>query len=86
MYYLAVHRIDSQSQLLRSVFFYTPILASMLWINRLIMLEVAVPSKAWPVLRLQSKAEIESIPDRIHELRQKYLCEGSFSPTASILT
>jgi hypothetical protein len=86
MHYLAVRGIDSQSQLLRSAFFYTPILAGMLWINRLIMLEVAVPSEAWPVLRLQSKAEIESIPDRIHELRQKHLCEGSFSPTASILT
>jgi hypothetical protein len=30
MHYLAVRKIDSQSQLLRSVFFYTPILASML--------------------------------------------------------
>jgi hypothetical protein len=86
MHYLAIRGIDSQSQLLRSAFFYTPILAGMLWINRLIMLEVAVPSEAWPVLRLQSKAEIESIPDRIHKLRQKHLCEGSFSPTASILT
>jgi hypothetical protein len=50
------------------------------------MLKVAVPSKAWPVLQLQSKAEIESILDRIHKLRQKHLCEGLFSPTASILT
>jgi hypothetical protein len=50
------------------------------------MLEVAVPSKAWPVLQLQSKAEIESISDRIYKLRQKYLCEGSFLLMASILT
>jgi hypothetical protein len=50
------------------------------------MLEVAVLSKAWPVLRLQSKAKIESIPDRIYKLRQKHLYKGLFSPTASILT
>jgi hypothetical protein len=86
MHYLAVRGVDEQSQSLRSAFFYTPILAGMLWVNRLIMLEVAVPLQAWPALRLKSKAEVESVPDRIHELRQKHLCEGSFSPTASILS
>ena len=50
MYYLAVRGVDVQSQLLRSAFFYTPILAGMLWINRLIMLEVAVLYEAWPAL------------------------------------
>lgn len=86
MHYLAVRGVDSQSQTLRSAFYYTGILAGMLWVNRLIMLEVAVPCEPWPELRLQSKADIESIPDRIHELRRKHLCEGAFSPTSSILT
>jgi len=31
-------------------------------------------------------AQVESVPKRIHDLRKKHLCEGSFSPTASILT
>lgn len=39
-----------------------------------------------PALQLESKADVESVPDRIHGLRQLHLCEGSFSPTASILT
>jgi hypothetical protein len=86
MHYLAVRGIDVQSQSLRSAFFYTPILAGMLWINRLIMLEVAVPCEPWPELRLDSKAEVDSVPDRIHQLRELHLCEGSFSPTSSILT
>jgi hypothetical protein len=86
MHYLAVRGIDEQSKSLRSAFFYTPILAGMLWINRLIMLEVAVPLQPWPELRLKSKADVESVADRIHELRQLHLCEGSFSPTSSILT
>src|ERR1700722_704217 len=50
------------------------------------MLEVAVPLEAWPELGLQSKADVESVPKRIHELRKKHLCEGSFSPTLSILS
>jgi hypothetical protein len=86
MHYLAVRGIDEQSQSLRSAFFYTPILAGMLWINRLIMLEVAIPCEPWPELKLDSKADVDSVPDRIHQLRELHLCEGSFSPTSSILT
>lgn len=86
MHYLAVRGIDVQGESLRSAFFYTPILAGMLWINRLIMLEVAVPSEPWPQLGLEDKASVESVPKRIHELRSKHLCEGSFSPTSSILS
>ena len=86
MHYLAVRGVDEQSETLRPAFFYTPILAGALWINRLVMLEVAVPLEAWPALGLKSKAKVESIPDRIHELHQKHLCKGSFSPTASILS
>jgi hypothetical protein len=86
MHYLAVRGVDEQSQTLRPAFLYTPILAGALWINRLIMLEVAVPLAPWLALRLKSKAEVESIPNRIHDLRQAHLCEGSFSPTASILS
>jgi hypothetical protein len=86
MHYLAVRGVDEKSNTLRASFSYTGILASALWINRLIMLEVALPLEPWARLDLQSKAQVESVPDRIHELRRKHLCEGSFSPTASILS
>ena len=43
MHYLAVRGVDEKSKALRSPFFYTPILAGALWINQLIMLEVALP-------------------------------------------
>ena len=45
-----------------------------------------MPLEAWPALELESKAEVESVSNQIHELRKKHLCEGSFSPTASILS
>ncbi|OBT83214.1 hypothetical protein VE02_08215 [Pseudogymnoascus sp. 03VT05] len=50
------------------------------------MLEIAVPLEAWPELGLQGKEDIKSIPERIHKLRKKHLCEGSFSATSSILS
>ena len=56
MHYLAVRGVDEKSKALRLLFFYTPILASALWINWLIMLEVAILLKAWPSLGLESKA------------------------------
>jgi len=86
MHYLAVRGVDAQAKALRSAFTYTPILGRVLWIVRLVMLEIAVPLKAWPALGLESKAEIKSIPNRIHELRKQHLCEGSYSPTSSILS
>lgn len=86
MHYLAVRGVDEQAKAFRAAMFYTPILAAVLWINRLIMLEVAVPLEAWPAVGLRSKAEVVSVRERIHQLRKRHLCEGSFSPTASILS
>ena len=86
MHYLAVRRVDKKSKALRLLFFYTPILASALWISWLIMLEVALLLELWPKLELKSKAQVELVPKRIHDLRRKHLCEGSFLPIASILS
>jgi hypothetical protein len=86
MHYLAVRGVDEKSGTLRSPFFYTGILAGALWINRLLMLEVAIPLEPWPKLGLESKAQVESVRQRIHELRKEHLCKGLFSPTASILS
>lgn len=86
MHYLAVQGIDPRTKSFRPAFSYTPTLGRMLWIARLIMLEIAVPLAPWPKLGLKAKQDIESIPDRVHELRSRHLCEGSYSPTSSILT
>jgi hypothetical protein len=94
MHYLAVRGVDELTKKLRPSFCYTPILAGALWINRLIMLEVAIPLEAWPALELQSKAEMVArnkeekgyIRERLSKLREWHLCEGAFNPTASILS
>ena len=86
MHYLAIRGIDPLNKSLYPPLAYTPILGRVLWITRLLMLEIAVPLEAWPELGLQGKEDIKSIPERIHKLRRKHLCEGSFSPTSSILS
>ena len=86
MHYLAVRGIDKEFKILRPAILYTGILAGMLWINRLLLLEIAVPLDPWPELELKSKNEIDSLRTRIHQIRTDHLCEGSFSPTSSILS
>lgn len=86
MHYLAVMGVDTESNTFRVSFFYTPILAGILYINRLIMLEIAVSIDGWPELDIPAKDDIPSVPERIHQIRRQYLCEASFSPTSSILS
>ncbi len=63
MHYLAVRGINKQGKTLRPALLYTRTLAGILWINRLMLLEVAVPLEPWPALRLKSKGEIDNIPE-----------------------
>jgi len=90
MHYLAVRSVNPQTKTFYPADRYTPILAHMIWIIRLLFLEVAVPEKGWPELGLKSRTEIGTVAgavaDRIHSLRRGHLCEGSFSPASSILS
>jgi hypothetical protein len=85
IYFLAVMGIDSAAEALRHSFVYTPYLAGVLWVNRLLMLEYALPLRAWPVIKLVARADVTSVRARVKEVREKRLCKGSFSPTSFIL-
>src|SRR5271156_1463625 len=84
MHYLAVRGVDTQTKAFYPSFRYTPFLAHMMWMIRLLMLEVAVSEQGWPELGLQRRKEIGAVAgavaERIHEFRKNHLCEGSFSP------
>jgi hypothetical protein len=86
MHYLAVRGINTETQGFMSAFHYTPILAGKLWVNRLLMLELTLPKNAWPEMVLKSKHDIRNVPELIQEVRRKHLCEGSYSPTATVLS
>jgi hypothetical protein len=71
MHYLALRGVNPQTKRFYLSFQYTPILAQMLWIIRLLMLEVAVSEQGWPELGLPSRKEIGAVAgavaERIHE-------------------
>jgi superfamily II DNA helicase RecQ len=90
MHYLAVRSVNAQTKRFYPSFQYTPILAHMIWMIRLLILEVGVSEQGWPALGIKSRKEIGTeegaVAERIHVLRKRYLCEGSFSPASSILS
>jgi Orsellinic acid/F9775 biosynthesis cluster protein D len=85
MHFLAVMGIDVTNECLRHSFVYTPYLAGVLWVSRLLMLEYALPLRAWPVSKVVARTDVASVRARIKEVREKRLCEGSFSPVSFIL-
>jgi hypothetical protein len=84
MHFMAIIGVDAHTKTLRLSFHYTKFLAAVLYINRLIILEVAVPAEVWPIL--QSRDDIPDVLARIKQIRSKYLCEGLFSLTSCILS
>ena len=71
MYFLAVMGIDLVTKVLRHSFAYTPYLARVLWVNWLLMLEYALPLRAWPVTKLVARADVMSVRARVKEVREK---------------
>ncbi len=86
MHFLVVIGIDAAARTLRGAFTYTPMLVAVLWINRLLMLEIAMSLKGWRGLKILAKEDISSIKDRVDRVRWKYLCLSSYTPTSSILS
>lgn len=90
MHFLAIRGINSTKERFATAQDYTPILAQMLWMIRLLMLEIAIPEVGWPELGLRSRKEIGAVAgavaERIQRLRKSFLCTGSFSPASSILS
>ncbi len=86
MHFLAVCGVDSVTQSFRRSFAFTPILAKVLWIIRLLLLEYALPLQAWPEIGIQDCTQVGAVAVRVQKIRQTHLCEGSFLPASSILT
>jgi hypothetical protein len=65
-------------------------LAYIIWITRLLILEVTLSEQGWPALGIKSRkeigAEVGAVAERIHASRKRYLCKGLFSPVSSILS
>jgi len=78
--------INEKSLTLRQPQDYTRYLAGLVWVNKLLLLEYALPSKAWPELDLLARDEYPDFGKRLHEVRSAYMVDGSYSPQSEILS
>ena len=90
MHYLAVRSIDPETKGFYPSFRYTPYLAHMICIIRLLILESTLSEQGWPEIGIQSRKELgavaEAVADSVQLARKGFLCEGSYSPASSILS
>ena len=61
MHFLAVMGIDVSAERLRHSFVYTPCLAGVLWVSRLLMLEYPLPLRAWPASKVVAREDVSSL-------------------------
>ncbi|KAM5360803.1 hypothetical protein ACJA88_014696 [Fusarium oxysporum] len=61
---------------------YCPSLSGLIWVQRLIFLEYALPLHSYPTIGIQQRPQLPM--QRLNEVRQKYMVQGSLSPLAEL--
>lgn len=85
-HFTAVLGIDMKKGTFRRPHNYTPMLSGIIWVNRLLMLEYALPKRAYRTLGWQDrKAYGDGRIDRFEQVRRACLVNGSYSPMSYIL-
>jgi len=85
LYFSAVLGIDLRGKKLRPSYNYTPCLAGIIWIARLITLEYALPKVAYEYEHLPDRSYYPDHLARVQEIRRMYLVEGSGSPMSALI-
>ena len=76
---MGVHR---QALSYRTAYTYTPTLSALVWIGRLLLLEYALPSRAYTTLgaRWPARDKYADQVQRLNRIRRKFLLRGGFHP------
>ena len=61
---------------------YCPNLSGLIWVQRLLFLEYALPLHSYPIIGIQQRPQFPM--ERLNEVRQKYMVQGSISPLAEL--
>ncbi|KAI9763226.1 MAG: hypothetical protein M1840_000844 [Geoglossum simile] len=86
VFFTAVLGIDEKTLTFRQPQDYTRYLAGLIWVNKLLLLEYALPAKAWPGLKLLAREDYPDFGIRLAKVRSTYLVDGSYSPQSEILS
>ncbi|KAF9728636.1 hypothetical protein PMIN01_13464 [Paraphaeosphaeria minitans] len=81
VYYSGVLALRGTGETFRSAKLFTPILSSLIYIQRLLFLEYALPYKAYSRIGLERRPRYGQL-ERSNAVRLKYMVEGAMYPLA----
>ena len=82
LYFTSVLGIDVKNGGFRRAGLYTPMIAALLWISRLLVLEYALPKRSYITLQRPSREAYEDHYWRLEEFRRLHLVQGCRSPAS----
>ncbi|KAH6985415.1 hypothetical protein EDB80DRAFT_590452, partial [Ilyonectria destructans] len=87
VHFVAVLGIHPSSLAYRNAYDYTPDLAALVWVGRLLFLEYSLPRFSYDTLvyRWPCRAAYPSHPERLEAIRTKYMLRGCYSPLAELI-
>ena len=85
VYFLGVLGIQQKTLSFRTAYHYTPFLAGLVWIGRLLLLEYALPLSPYLSLSWPAASACPNQLKRLQYIRRKYMCQGSVYPIGHLL-
>ncbi|KFZ24050.1 hypothetical protein V502_01471 [Pseudogymnoascus sp. VKM F-4520 (FW-2644)] len=82
VHFVGVLGIHSYNLVYRSAFAFTPSVAGLLWVCRLLMLEYALPLRHYDHINWPSQGSYDDQLVQLQYVQRKFLCCGSFHPAA----
>ena len=76
MYYSGVLALQGAEETFWTAKLFTPILSQLIYIQRLLVLEYALPYKAYPHIHLEQRPRYGQL-ERLNAVRLKYMVEGA---------
>lgn len=87
VHFTTVMGMHRQALSYRTAYTYTPTLSALVWIGRLLLLEYALPSRAYATLGAQWQARdgYANQVQRLNRFRRRFLLRGGFHPTGECI-
>jgi hypothetical protein len=85
LHFSGVLGIDRANKRFRRPSNYTPILAGLIWVGRLLLLEYAIPKREYVFLRWPSRQTYEDHGWRLEDIRRGHMIEGTYSPMSNLV-
>jgi hypothetical protein len=81
VYYSGILALQGTGETFRTAKLYTPILSQLIYIQRLLFLEYALPYEAYPRIGLERRPRYGQL-ERLNAVRLKFMVEGAMYPLA----